>query len=97
MAENVKEINHAQFADNTLLLGGASLLIARHFKQELEIYKQISGIKINFQKSKIYGWNCSVRDLGEIARILGMEAVHDWDSFTYLGVPISKGGPKAFH
>ena len=26
-----------------------------------------------------------------------MEAVHDWDSFTYLGVPISKGGPKASH
>ena len=67
MAENVKEINHAQFADDTLLLGGASLHIARQFKQELETYKQISGSKINFQKSKIYGWNCSVRDHGEIA------------------------------
>ena len=55
MAEKVKEINHAQFVDDTLLLGGAGLPTARYFKQELETYKQISGSNINFQKRKIYG------------------------------------------
>jgi len=97
MTRNVKNINHAQFADDTLLLGGASIPTARHFKQELEIYKQNSGSKINFQKSKVYGWNCSIRELGEIARVLEMEAVFVWDSFTYLGVPIARGASKANH
>ena len=95
MAANVKNINHAQFAYDTLLMGGASIQAARHFNQELTIYKQVSGSKINLQKSKIYGWNCTVIDLGVIARFLGMEMVHDWYSITYLGVPISKGTPKA--
>ena len=68
--------------------------MANQFKKELEVYKLISGSKINFQKSKIYGWNCSVKELGEIARTLGMEAVHDWDAFTYLGAPIFNKGSR---
>ena len=28
---------------------------------------------------------------------MGMEAVHDWDSFSYLGAPIFKKGAKAIH
>ena len=32
MARGIKDINHAQFADDTLLLGGASTIIARRFK-----------------------------------------------------------------
>lgn len=95
MANNVREINHAQFADDTLLLRGASVQSANYFKQELEIYKQVSGSKINFQKSKIFSWNCSVRELGEIARVLEMEGTLDWDGFTYLGIPICKTALKS--
>ena len=71
--------------------------MAKQFKEELEAYKLVSGSKINFQKSKIYGWNCSVKEIGEIARILGMEVVHDWDSFIYLGIPIFKKISRATH
>ena len=35
MARGVKDINHAQFADDTILLRGASPIIARRFKSEL--------------------------------------------------------------
>ena len=31
IVNNVKDINHAQFADDTLLLGGASIHSAKHF------------------------------------------------------------------
>ena len=48
MAQNVKDINHAQFVDDTLLLGGASIILAGLFKRELAIYKEVSGSKINF-------------------------------------------------
>jgi hypothetical protein len=46
MDHNVKDINHAQFADDTLFLGGANINSARNFKKELEIYKEVLGSKI---------------------------------------------------
>ena len=90
IVNNVQNINHAQFTDDTLLLGGASTHSAEHFKQELEIYKEVSGSKINFQKSKIFSWKCSAREVQEITRMLGMEGTMDWESFIYLGIPICK-------
>eukprot|EP00253_Pinus_taeda_P022364 PITA_22364 len=92
-----KDINHAQFADDTLLLGGASLFSARHFKRELDIYGSISGSKINYRKCSIYGWNCSTKELANIARLLEMDGNRNWESFKYLGIPIFKSKPKAAH
>ena len=97
MVQNVKEINHAQFADDTLLLGGASIISANSFKKELDIYKEASGSKINYSKSTIYGWNCSAKNLADIARLLEMKICQDWDSFKYLGIPIFRSIPKVTH
>ena len=80
-----------------ILLGGASVFMAKQFKKELDLYSQISGSRINPKKSKVYSWNYSGKYLGDIARLLGMEAIHVWDSFTYLGAPIFKKGLKATH
>ena len=55
IVQNVKEVNHAQFADDTLLLGAANLHNARKFKTELDIYRRCSGSEINYNKSKIFG------------------------------------------
>jgi hypothetical protein len=93
----VKEINHAQFADDTFLLGGASSLVAKKFKDELDAYTSVSGSEISLGKSKIYSWNITPLEMRSISRILGMEGHTNWDSFTYLGVPISKTNPKATH
>eukprot|EP00253_Pinus_taeda_P004106 PITA_04106 len=54
IVHQVKDINHAQFADDTLLLGGASINSAKSFKKELDTYREVSGSKINFLKSTIY-------------------------------------------
>ena len=56
----------------------------------MELYKEVSISKINFQKSKIFSWKCSARELREIAGMLGMEGTMDWDSFIYLSIPIWK-------
>ena len=80
-----------------MLLGGAIMITARNFKRELDIYKEVSGNKINHQKSMIYGWNCSNREMIEITRILDMEGMVSWESFKYLGIPIFRKNPKAFH
>ena len=97
MVSNVKYINHAQFADDTLLLGGANVTNARNFKQEIDRYKEIASSKLKFQKSKIYGWNCSPREMLEITRALEMEGTTIWESFKYLGIPIFKDTPKVAH
>jgi hypothetical protein len=97
IARGVKDINHAQFADDTLLLGWASTIIARKFKQQLDLYKEASGSQINHRKSQIFGWNCKPREMVEISRILEMEGETQWESVKYLGVPIFKSKPKYSH
>ena len=57
ISRGVKDINHAQFVDDMLLLGGASTIIARKFKQQLYLYKESFGSQINYMKSQIFGWN----------------------------------------
>jgi hypothetical protein len=61
IAPGVKEINHAQFMDEMLLMGGASVHTTKKFKMELDAYKEISGSEVSLTKRKIYGWNISPR------------------------------------
>ena len=49
----VVPINHALFADDSLLLGGASLNIACAFKEILQNFCSISGALINKGKSAV--------------------------------------------
>jgi hypothetical protein len=95
IAQGVKYINHDQFADDTLLLGGASPIIANFFKEELDAYAAVSGSEISKAKSKIYGWNITPKEMVGISRVLGMEGHTNWEAFNYLGIPIFKGSPRA--
>ena len=95
MDRGTKDINHAQFMDDTILLGGASLIIAHRFKLELTRYCQASGSKINLRKSQIFGWNINPREMLDISWVLDMDGVVSWDSFNYLGVPIFKLKPMS--
>jgi hypothetical protein len=97
IAPGVKDINHAQFADDTQLMGGASMPTTKKFKKELDAYTQISGSVISLTKSKIFGWNITPREMLYISRVLGMEGCTTWDAFKYLGVPIFKYKPKSSH
>jgi hypothetical protein len=47
IAPRVKDINYTQFADDTLLMGGASMPTTRKFKKELETYTEVSGSVIS--------------------------------------------------
>ena len=57
IARGVDPINHALFADDSLLLGGASLNFARAFSDTLLKYCLSSGALINKAKSVVYSWN----------------------------------------
>ena len=53
----VEPINHSLFADDTLLLGGDSLKMARVFSHIMNHFCIISGALINICKSLMYCWN----------------------------------------
>ena len=53
IARGVDPINHALFADDSLLLGGASLNIARAFNDILQKFYLILGALINNDKSVV--------------------------------------------
>eukprot|EP00253_Pinus_taeda_P031705 PITA_31705 len=93
--QGTKNINHSQFADDTLLMGGASITIARRFKKILDQFMDYSGGKVNQVKSYIYGWNVSNLTIHNIASTLGVSYKLNWSHFTYLGMPVSMGPLKA--
>eukprot|EP00253_Pinus_taeda_P023602 PITA_23602 len=88
IARCVKNINHTLFADDTLLLGAASLSTASKFKAVLEEFSMASGSVINKNKSHIFSWNTLPRLLSDISRCLGFATSASWTSFKYLGLPV---------
>ena len=70
-ARGVEPINQALSADDSLLLGGASLNIARAFNGILQKLCSISGALINKEKSAVYGWNVDHTKMIQISNILG--------------------------
>ena len=87
----VEAINHTLFADDTLLLGGASLKMARAFFEIMQHFCIISGALINNRKSAVYGWNVDQSKVDKISQILGFEGYAYWDKVKYLGLPLTLG------
>eukprot|EP00253_Pinus_taeda_P030823 PITA_30823 len=88
IARGVQNINHELFADDTLLLGTASIHSARKFKETLDEYCMESGSSLNKSKCHSYCWNTPPSLINSISRCLGFTASLEWSSFKYLGLPI---------
>jgi hypothetical protein len=81
-------LNHALFADDSLLLGGASIGIAKAFDTVLRNYCRVSGALVNKRKRKVFSWNISQHELTGITTLLGFKGQTKWDRFKYLSLPI---------
>jgi hypothetical protein len=88
IARGVKEINHSQFADDTLLLGSTTIRTANRFQKILSSFLTASGGKLNISKCRIYGWHVPGHIKEQIARIFGFPIITTWNYFKYLGMPI---------
>ena len=55
IARGIKVATHAQFADDTIMLGGASTMIAERFNEVLSSFLKASDGKENSIKYKVYG------------------------------------------
>lgn len=88
IARGVNNINHALFADDSLLLGAASMSSAKRFKDVVDDYCEDSGSNLNKGKCHIYSWNTPASTLQAISSCFGFAASSSWSSFKYLGLPI---------
>lgn len=86
--------NHALFADDSLLLGGSSVRIAKAFDAVLKCYCRVLGASINERKSEVYGWNIEQHELTSISNLLGFNSHAHWEKIKYLGLPITNGFNK---
>jgi len=84
----VKEINHSQFADDTLLLGSTTICTANRFQKILNSFLTASGGKLNISKCTIYGWHVPGHIKEKISRILGFPIITTWNYFKYMGMSI---------
>jgi len=84
----VKHLNHSQFVDDTLLVGGDSIIMAKCFNTALENFTQASGALINNTKSNVYVWNTPLKTTRLIANVFLFPLVEKWQTVRYLGIPI---------
>lgn len=79
-------ISHLQYVDDTLIFGEWNVANAKNLMRILECLQQASGLKINSNKSKVYGIVVSNMEVDFIANRMGCSPGKM--PFTYLGIPI---------
>lgn len=79
-------ISHFQFADDTLIVGEKRSLNVWSIKVILQLFESISGLKVNFYKSKLFGINMGERWLQQAANFLNCEVGNL--PFIYLALPV---------
>jgi len=89
--QTVVPVSHLQFADDTLMVGIKSWSNVRALKAVLILFESISGLKVNFNKSMLFGVN--VNDSWFHAATSVMRCKHGRLPFIYLGLPIG-GDPR---
>ena len=73
-------MNHTLFADDSLLLWGASSRIATAFRTILHKFCSITGALVSEKKSVVYGLNTDQHSIGKITEDLGYTGHAEWES-----------------
>eukprot|EP00253_Pinus_taeda_P031968 PITA_31968 len=94
IVQDIPSVNHALFVDDALLLGGASLRMAKAFKTTLQKFCSATGALISERKSAVYAWNTDQQTIDRIASELGFKGYAEWDKIKYLGLPLTMGSNR---
>lgn len=81
-------ISHLQFADDTILFVNKDLRSLMGVKRVFQCFELLSGLKINFNKSSLYGYRTSSEDIGYWASKLGCRVGSL--PINYLGMPLGQ-------
>lgn len=87
-------LSHLQYADDTIIMGAPTIQNINAAKFILRWYEFLSGLSINFKKSKLYTINCSSSWSNTAA--LSLNCRLDKFPSTYLGLPIG-GSPTKYN
>nr|KAJ0200215.1 hypothetical protein LSAT_V11C600306310 [Lactuca sativa] len=86
LPNNGPSISHLFYADDVLFVGDCSLSNFKNLSRILKCFHVVSGLNVNFHKSKVYGIGIENSDVVSCANIMGCEAANL--PFVYLGVPV---------
>lgn len=75
-----------QYADDTLLIGEWSISNAVNLVRILSCFQDMSGLKINISKSKVYGVGVDIMEVEYLARVIKCSFYKL--PFIYLGLPV---------
>ena len=75
-------LTHLQFADDTLIIGAKSWLNVRTMRAVLLLFEDVSGLKVNFNKSMLTGVNISDSWLSKAELCSGMTL--GWGMYRYV-------------
>ncbi|GKD75092.1 reverse transcriptase domain, reverse transcriptase zinc-binding domain protein [Tanacetum coccineum] len=81
-------VSHLQYADDTIFFGEWNSENAKALMSILRCFEEVSGLRVNFNNSKLYGLGVSDEELGSMASGMGCD-IGEF-SFTYLGLPIGE-------
>ncbi|XP_071705386.1 uncharacterized protein [Rutidosis leptorrhynchoides] len=79
-------VSHLQYADDTIFFGEWIRSNASNLMNLLKCFELASGLKVNFQKSCIYGVGVDHMELSSLAHNMG--CLVGKFPFIYLGLPI---------
>ncbi|RVW54197.1 hypothetical protein CK203_090523 [Vitis vinifera] len=92
VGRNRTRVSHLQFADDTIFSSNTREEDLQTLKSLLLAFGHISGLKVNLDKSNIYGINLDHAHMSRLAETLGCKA-SSWP-ILYLGLPLG-GNPRA--
>ncbi|GKC61706.1 hypothetical protein Tco_1089304 [Tanacetum coccineum] len=88
VGENKVTFSHLQYVDDTIFFGEWNKENSKSLLCILKCFEEVSGLKVNYNKSKIYGVGVNDGDMAEMARWMGC-GIGEFP-FTYLGLPIGE-------
>ncbi|GKV02023.1 hypothetical protein SLEP1_g14510 [Rubroshorea leprosula] len=92
VGEERLEVTHLQFADDSIFFCDALDSNIRAIKGILQTFELVSGLKVKFFKSALYGINVKVEDISEWAESLN--CVVGAVPFKYLGISVGANPKK---
>ena len=86
VGRNRTRVSHLQFADDTIFFSNSCAEELQTLKSLLLVFRQISGLKVNLDKSNLFGINLDQNHLSRLALLLDCKA-SDWP-ILYPGLPL---------
>ena len=93
VGRNRTGVTHMQFTDDTIFFSNTCEEELQTLKSLLLVFGHISRLKVNLDKSNIYGIDLEQNHLSRLAELLDCKAF-GWP-ILYLGLPLG-GNPKAY-